>query len=961
MSRLLFPGLLFVVAVIFTCCIQVSLCDLGDTCSTNENCTSTVQNSFCDNTICQCSESFYQQANTSCQEKVALGQACTSTTACSDPNAECSGTCQCKSNYYQDGTCKMMTDLTPNNISFVNIHRKNATVMWDQTSDFTGISRYNISWSPDNGVKHIGSLGRSSNITNLNPGVTYTVTVTTILDASIGNNRIGASATVTTIQALMEPCSSTVLCGPDRYFADCVDKLCLCVPTRYRNSDGNCHKVEELLPSSFNVNKVLSWSAEFTWSVSKYVSQAQGSSIIYEVTVNPGGRSNSTSGTSLTVNRLTAGQSYSARIVTKLQQDGKNENITSTETPSFSTSKIDNNMTCRFGDTCSDNNASCSTTDPKRCLCKQGYFWNGNPLVCKPVLLLTPNIVNISTTSTTSLEISWSPPDEYADNVTRYDVEWTPTGNGSVSVYDNNTADITHLTPGQLYNVTVQSVIVQEGRNQSAGSTPRSQRTTPARPGPYDDVKSNTTAPNMTLYFYRSQGIVSNYIVILTGVSSNYNRTQTISPSGQQRETVYVGGIIPGDYYNLEIIAISSGVRSEHYIHENIRGAVKAPTSVTHFSVSNITYKSMFVQWEAPATPNGVIYGYILTLQIQQSQSCQQKIVFRCSDCPNMSMVDNDKHCSDISQTVINKTRSFLNNPGVHFSYTLTNLLPFMLYTTGVIAVNELEYGPYVKLHNLTDTKAAATPTGFSSSAVTHSSVTLNWIPETPQPGLTNYTLTVFERSETNPSSSIQIQQAEIPGWSKTTYSVTNLSSYWDYTFTLLATTSAGMSASATTSYIKTNESAPIEAEGFNVKTIADNYTALIVSYQCPKQKDGRNGEIKSSNLTFQSFQAKVGAPINGNEMIKPSGNCEFKTTVTITPEVNYTFSVSLKTISFGPEISKTIYTRPGLAHLSRLASLKYKTLLSVVAHLSRLASLEYKTLLSVVAHLSRLTSEFGI
>ncbi|XP_041351247.1 uncharacterized protein LOC121370198 [Gigantopelta aegis] len=142
--------------------------------------------------------------------------------------------------------------------------------------------------------------------------------------------------------------------------------------------------VDELLPSSFNVNKVLSWSAEFAWSVSQYVSQAPGSSIIYEVTVNPGGRSNSTSGTSLTVNRLTAGQSYSARIVTKLQQDGKETSSTSTEILPFSTIKIDNNMTCRSGDTCSDNIASCSSTDPKRCLCNQGYFWSGNPLVCKP-------------------------------------------------------------------------------------------------------------------------------------------------------------------------------------------------------------------------------------------------------------------------------------------------------------------------------------------------------------------------------------------------------------------------------------------------------------------------------------------------------------------------------------------------------------------------------------------------
>ncbi|XP_041379572.1 receptor-type tyrosine-protein phosphatase F-like, partial [Gigantopelta aegis] len=413
----------------------------------------------------------------------------------------------------------------------------------------------------------------------------------------------------------------------------------------------------------------------------------------------------------------------------------------------------------------------------------------------------------------------------------------------------------------------------------------------PDTPGPYDDVNSNTTAPNMELYFYRSQGIVSSYTVTLSGVSSSYNRAQTISPSGQDKESVYFSNITAGKYYILEIIAVSFGVRSEPYIYKNIRGAVKAPTSVTQFSVSSITDQSMFVQWKGPNNPNGVIYGYILTLQIQQSQSCQQKIVFRCSDCQNMSIVDNDTHCSDIPQTIINKTRSVLNNRSVEFSHTLTDLLPFMLYTTGVFAINALEYGPYVKLENMTETKAAATPTGFSSSMVTHSSIALIWMPESPRPGLTNYTLTVFEKSEIDSSSNIQIQQIEIPGWSSTTYNVNSLSSYWDYKFTLVAMTSAGTSAPATTSYIKTSESAPIAAEGFNVNTIADNYTALSVSYQCPKQKDGRNGVIRSSNLKFESFQAKVDAPINGNKMIAPSGNCEFKTTVTITPEVNYTFS----------------------------------------------------------------------
>ncbi|XP_041378837.1 uncharacterized protein LOC121391202 [Gigantopelta aegis] len=277
----------------------------------------------------------------------------------------------------------LVIGLMPDNITFTNTYRKNTTVMWDQASDFDGLSGYKISWSPDDGTKNEASSQRSSNITNLNPGVTYTVTVTAIIDANSGNKQIGASAKVTTIQTLTGSCLAPVLCGRQHYFAECVGGACRCIYKKYRNSDGNCHEVDELIPTSFNVSKVLSWSAEFAWTVSEYVTQAPNSTIQYSVTVSLNAQLISTSDTS-TVNGLTAGQSYSATIVTTLQQDGKQQIITSTEKASFSTNKIGNNMTCKSGDGCSDGNAYCNITDPERCRCNQGYFWSGNPLLCKP-------------------------------------------------------------------------------------------------------------------------------------------------------------------------------------------------------------------------------------------------------------------------------------------------------------------------------------------------------------------------------------------------------------------------------------------------------------------------------------------------------------------------------------------------------------------------------------------------
>ena len=100
--------------------------------------------------------------------------------------------------------------------------------------------------------------------------------------------------------------------------------------------------VAELQPTSFTVSSVSSWGAEFTWSLSAYVGQAPDSNIQYSVTVKTDSLPPSTvesNSTSVTVDGLRAGYQYTASIVTKLQQDGRNQSITGSQAPSsFTTS-----------------------------------------------------------------------------------------------------------------------------------------------------------------------------------------------------------------------------------------------------------------------------------------------------------------------------------------------------------------------------------------------------------------------------------------------------------------------------------------------------------------------------------------------------------------------------------------------------------------------------------------------
>ena len=94
-------------------------------------------------------------------------------------------------------------------------------------------------------------------------------------------------------------------------------------------------------------------------------------------------------------------------------------------------------------------------------------------------------------------------------------------------------------------------------------------------PGPYKDSMSNKTAPNITLYFTRSDGIVSNYSAKLLGVDNDYNSTVYFAPQNNDSQQVTFFGIEAGKYYKLYITAYSSTSQSEVYESERIRGSVK--------------------------------------------------------------------------------------------------------------------------------------------------------------------------------------------------------------------------------------------------------------------------------------------------------------------------------------------------------------------------------------------------
>ena len=96
------------------------------------------------------------------------------------------------------------------------------------------------------------------------------------------------------------------------------------------------------------------------------------------------------------------------------------------------------------------------------------------------VSLLEPQTVNVSEIGTTYLNVEWNISDSYKRFVTRYDIIWSPVSDSDTNITASNTTTntkITDLTPGELYNVTVRTVVDDEGIEKYAENTAYDKRT----------------------------------------------------------------------------------------------------------------------------------------------------------------------------------------------------------------------------------------------------------------------------------------------------------------------------------------------------------------------------------------------------------------------------------------------------------------------------------------------------
>ncbi|XP_041353981.1 uncharacterized protein LOC121371845 [Gigantopelta aegis] len=393
---------------------------------------------------CQCVYGFYPLGGL-CQHKKALDEACTDMIECGTTNADCleytgSGgvkTCQCSEGYYpRSDQCKQIVNLKVTGLNQKSSTLKSVTVQWTEPRDSSAVLSYVVSWRART-ERASGKLNVNVGNTEIQivvpyPGTLYSVTVTTLI-AHLGQSVITDIAVVGTKKALSQPCNDPSECGTSNAACLVVSessgwKKCLCRPGYYPTNgicrekkaleqscltsiecgtthagcleyDGSgglkkcqcsetyylqnkvCKQIKNLKVTQLRQNSSTLSSVKVQWleptdlvAVSSYV-------------VSWGGRySGKTAVTVGTTEKqiigLTPGTVYAVTVTTQVTHLGQTIAPAAVE----ARTKTAYNATCTDGSLCLDPKASCSTMEPRRCLCVTNYFWNSTKCLLAPVL-----------------------------------------------------------------------------------------------------------------------------------------------------------------------------------------------------------------------------------------------------------------------------------------------------------------------------------------------------------------------------------------------------------------------------------------------------------------------------------------------------------------------------------------------------------------------------------------------
>ncbi|XP_069126879.1 receptor-type tyrosine-protein phosphatase eta-like [Argopecten irradians] len=588
---------------------------------------------------------------------VSCNSALTGVVQCSDTNAECTSTggnvCRCKTDYFDsngyntaDGTCTSMSDLKVTSVT-IEQGTETVNVTWTPPTDTSQVNKYQVIWSrsTSSGTSYdVLNTASSTSISGFTSGEPYTFNVKTF-----------ESGSRTSTQEIESDSPSTVA------------------------------MMAVLKVTSVTDTLVTTTGVTISWTESATPSQVSSYTVTWTQGGNPLGSLSAGKATSAAITGLSQSTTYVFKV-TSIESGSRltPQQIESDDSATVTT-KAELSQPCGTI-LCGDVNSECTAGNV--CRCKSGYYDNNGYStsggVCTDMSGLVVTSLSVGVEGTSTVTITWNAPSPGVDQVSRYEVHWTPVLSNRTSSYDaakTTSVRLTGFVSGQMYNFSVKSI--EDGSRSSPQEVQTSGTSITINAGltvgcgdgvncadsnsecVQDDAGTTNVCRCKSGYFdsngYSTAGgmCVTMSTLAVTDITLVKEGTDTVSISwtppteytdqvnsyrvswspaatingnsfydAQLTMAVQLVGFTPGQTYTFSVISVESGSRTSDQITQVSASPITMmPATPTSFLVTDVDGPTIVLSW---TLPSGIktSYDVITTPSLSPTNTATESITY---------------------------------------------------------------------------------------------------------------------------------------------------------------------------------------------------------------------------------------------------------------------------------------------------------------------------------------------
>uniref|UniRef100_A0A8C7VH67 Protein tyrosine phosphatase receptor type Q n=1 Tax=Oncorhynchus mykiss TaxID=8022 RepID=A0A8C7VH67_ONCMY len=358
--------------------------------------------------------------------------------------------------------------------------------------------------------------------------------------------------------------------------------------------------------------------------------------------------------------------------------------------------------------------------------------------------------------SSSSVSVVWQRPLEANGEITEYSLTMFGPGGSNTTHTPNTILTLTQLLPYTAYNLSI-TAATRKGSGPPLLLMLHTDEAGPMSP-PRNLSLYNHTAFSVWLTWEPSlepNGVVTNYGFRIWEINTNTIRYQVLNINIFKLECCnFLSGFRPHSSYEISVLSYTRVGHGDQYSTPVSFTTNESVSEVVgNLSCSGLGWDSVFLHWEPPANPNGLILYY--QVQVDRHSDSQSYI-----------------HQADTNQ------------------YTVSGLAPDAEFTLTVTAVNSAGPGDQVNCTAYTHPESVpGVPRFLSVSEATSTSVTLQWAAPLSALGmLTEYHITVQLLSPDCLSNTPLSEATPLPE----SITLQSLVKYRLYRFRITALTNAG-------------------------------------------------------------------------------------------------------------------------------------------------------------------------